>query len=111
MMKFADEDTDQARTMMREPNATAGSGAPRRGTELLDLSAPVASPSAPRQPPLAGDALLPPGRAAPRPSLRARCTASRAAERPGRLAALVLGFLVGVLVIGIGLGVYLMLQR
>ncbi len=110
MMKVADEDTDQAKTMMRESDA-AGSRAPRRGTELLDLSAPVASPSAPR--PVRSPATLSSPQAAPPLAPAFVLAPPRPAKQkaPSGLAALLLGFLVGVLVIGVGVGVYLMTQR
>jgi serine/threonine-protein kinase len=114
-MKPPDDD-DEARTMMRESPDGAGTRAPRRGTELLDLSAPVASPSAPLAPPPEpprGSTLASP-RAAPsfNPAFVLAEPRHARANTSSGIAALLLGFLVGVLVIGLGLAVYLfVLQR
>jgi eukaryotic-like serine/threonine-protein kinase len=115
MMKVSDEDTDRARTMLRESPEAAGTRAPRRGTELLDLGAPLASPSAPRAPPpepprgstLASPQAAPPFSPPLSPGFVLAEPRHARPQGPSGIAALLLGFLVGVVVIAVGLAVYL----
>jgi serine/threonine-protein kinase len=133
---IADDDSDDdARTLMRDPDAAdddldAGmrtvampdalgaiaatdGGSGRRGTEMLDFNAPVASPSAPvvlRRP--MAEAYPPPP--APMfqhasPVIEAAAPRRRAAQRSG-VVVMLLGFVAGLALIGVALAAYLVMR-